>query len=91
MRVMTNQELLSKDDGRLLNLMVFKHGNVLTYKALFNNYPYRSTIITKEQYERYKKLCTPIHDCSSDPEIMIEFWECANYNNGLPKWFNKFF
>lgn len=91
MRILTEQQLRSGDDGRLLDLSVFKHGDKLRYRAGFNNYPYRSVEITKEQYERYKKLCTPIHECSADPDYMIEFWECARLDNGLPNWFNKLF
>lgn len=91
MKILTDQELRSGDDGRLQDLAVFKHGNTLVYRAGFNNYPYRSTIITKEQYERYKKLCTPVHECSTHPNYMIEFWECSRFDNGLPKWFNKLF
>lgn len=91
MKILTDQELRSRDDGRLLDLSLSKYGDTLIYRAGFNNHPYRSIEITKEQYERYKKLCTSHHECSTAPEFMIEYWECAQCDNGLPNWFNKLF
>lgn len=95
MRILTEQEereLLSQDDGRLLDLYVFKHEDgSLEYRAGFNRTPYSNERITKKQYEHYKKLCKPAHEYSLAPDFMIEYWTCATYDNGLPKWFNKLF
>ena len=87
-----NRELLSQDDGRLIDMCVFKHEDgSIEYRASFNVTPYRSEKISKKQYEHYKKLCTPHHEYSASPNFMIEYWTCATYDNGLPNWFNKLF
>lgn len=81
------RDLVSKRDGRLLRLFVHKTSKGLVYKAWFNN-DELSTHITKEQYERYKPLCT---FCDTIGDSIVEHLECAPSDNGLPKWFNKIF
>ena len=87
-----DRELLCQDDGRLQTLCVFRNEDgSLKYRAQFNRMPYSSILITKKQYDFYKKLCKLAHEYSIAPDFMIEYWTCATYDNGLPKWFNKLF
>jgi len=84
-----NREWLAQEDGRLEYLSLHILNGVTIYMASFNTHPFRPIEITKQQYEKYKPLCTfnPRY-CN---KYMPEWWSCAVYDNGLPKWFNKLF
>ena len=81
------RQVKSRFDGRLLRMFVHETSNGLIYAAWFNDDKY-DTIITKEQYEKYKPMCTLISGRNTADDI-IEHWDCASRDNGLPKWLNN--
>lgn len=80
------RELLAQDDGRLQFLYKHKDG---TMSAHFNTSPYQSVPLTQQQWDKYVVQCTPHHKYCV--RTLLEMWACAEYDNGLPKWFNKIF
>lgn len=75
---LTIREMKAQDDGRLTHLSCING----QYSAAFNIYPYSFERITKEQFEKYKPLCT---------KVSSNLFECAVHDNGFPSILNKIF